>query len=538
MTSLAELVDRAAVAHADRIAVVDGQHSLSFAEVATRSDRLARVLQDLSPEPSSRVGVLLPNRMELIEIDFGVAKAGKVRAPMNPRLKSGERTHVLRNCGADVLLTHSGEAEFVNSVRGQLPDLRHVLYLEAGTSGTDSSEYEQALASAGAPARVERDPSEPSLLMHTSGTTGLPKGAVLSELARVAAATHMMLHELDMQPEDGMIHAAPISHGSGSKVLPFFLRGARNIPMAQFSPAEFVRAVMELGGTSSFMVPTMLQMLLDSPLDGLDLTRLRNITYGGAPAAPALIAAALRRFGPVLTQVYGACEALHPVAVLTRRDHADLFGPDAPAKPTVLPVGRVTMFSQVEIEGDPEGEILVTGPTVFSGYWADQAATSEVLTDGWYRTGDIGLVDDRGYLHIRGRSKDMVITGGLNVYPAEVEDALRSHGAVSEAAVIGLPDPMWGEAVVAVVVTKTGASATAAEIAEFCGERLANYKKPRLVLFADSLPKGATNKVLKDEVRAWASASLTDGSARTDSSREDSVTRPVGSPGRAQPASA
>jgi acyl-CoA synthetase (AMP-forming)/AMP-acid ligase II len=512
MTSLATLVDRAVSAYADRTAVLDGMRSFSFAQVGSRADRLARVLQDLSPEPGSRVAVLLPNRIELVEIDFGVAKSGKVRAPMNPRLKPAERVHIMSNCGADVLITHVGEREFAESIRDQLPALHHIVFLD-GEPSDAHSDYEQALAAAdGSAQEVRRDPSEPSLLMHTSGTTGLPKGAVLSERARVAAATHMMLHEVDIQPEDGMIHAAPISHGSGSKVLPFFLRGARNIPLGQFSAAEFVRAVMKLGGTCSFMVPTMLQMLLDSPeLDALDVAQLRNVTYGGAPAAPALVAAALRRLGPVLTQVYGACEALHPVAVLTRRDHVEIFGPDASTVPDVLPVGRVTMFSSVDIEGGSEGEIVLAGPTVFSGYWGDAVATDEVLADGWYRTGDVGFIDDCGYLQIRGRSKDMVISGGLNVYPAEIEAVLRLHEAVTEAAVIGLPDELWGETVVAVIVAAADVSVTAAQIVEFCRPRLANYKQPRLILFAPSLPQGPTSKIQKDQVRLWAAAQLLAG---------------------------
>jgi acyl-CoA synthetase (AMP-forming)/AMP-acid ligase II len=507
MSTIPELFSRAADRYPGRTAVSDSRgRVLSFAQVRSRARALAAGLQDIDPEPVSRVAVISGNRAELVEIDFGIAVAGKVRAPLNPKLSRAERIAFLRNCGAAILIAEPSEAAFAAELQRELPRQLRAIILLGAVGQLGVLDYAELLsADWPEPEPAGTNAASPSLIMHTSGTTGEPKGSVLSDGARVAAATHMLLHEFAPDGDDGMIHAAPMSHGSGSKVVPFFIRGARSVPLERFDAAQFWRAVRDLGGTASFLVPTMIRMLLDGPPpEPATVARLRNITYGGAPSSPQLLAEAVQRFGYVFTGVYGSCEALHPVTVLTRADHVELLPPGGPL-PAELPVGTPAMAAKLRIDGgQAEGELIVTGPNVMSGYWNNPAATAEVLVDGWYRTGDVASADERGFIYLHGRTKDMIISGGLNVYPAEVEAALERHEDVAECCVIGLPDAYWGEAVTAVIVPADGNVPSLAELREHCARYLADYKRPRAVLLAASLPRGPTGKVLKHEVRDWA----------------------------------
>jgi long-chain acyl-CoA synthetase len=492
MTTVAELVDRASRRFGPRVAVVDGSRRLTFAQVGERSNRLANALIGLSPAAGSRVGLLLGNRLEFVEADFAIAKAGKVKAPINPRLADEERRFILANCTAEVLITEAAEEERVRAIAADLPDLRHVVVLDHG--------YEELLASA-SPRRpaVVLDPDSPSMILHTSGTTGRPKGATTSQRARVAANLNMLLDEYGVGPADGMVHMAPMSHGSGSKILAYFMRGARNVTMSHFDPGHFFRVVAEEGGTSTFVVPTMIRMLLDAAeRHTSEMAAIKNMTYGGAPMPAALAEEAIERFGPILTQVYGSCEAPHPVTVLSREDHVDeRVSPGSAGQPVSGVEVRIVDAVGSDVETGSPGEIWVRGDNVMSGYWGDPEATEKVFTGGWYRTGDVGRSDERGYLAIVGRERDMLISGGLNVYPAEVEAVLHRHRDISEAAVLGVPDDLWGEAVTAVIVVRPGHATRAEDIVAHCAELLADYKKPRRIVFVDSLPKGNTGKVSK-----------------------------------------
>ena len=497
-----DLVDRAVRRFADRVAVVDGPRRLTFAEVGDRVNRLANALIGLSPQAGSRVALVMANRLEFIEADLAIAAAGKVKAPLNPRLTDDERRYVLANCGADVIITEAGDVDRLTALRADLPRLRHIISVD-GDSGT--IDYGDLLAGAPAtPPRLDIDPHAPSMILHTSGTTGHPKGATTSQAARIASATNMWLDEFLPGVDDGMIHVAPMSHGSGSKILCFFCRGARNITLPKFDPTSFFAAVADDGGTSTFVVPTMVRMLLDAPDRPAGLA-LRNITYGGAPMPPALAEEAIGVFGPILTQVYGSCEAPHPVTALSAADHRR-------GGPLLSSAGYETTGSTVRIAADDgseqpvgePGELWVKGAHLMSGYWDDEKATAAVFSDGWYRSGDVAVRDPSGAISIVGRERDLLISGGLNVYPAEVEAVLQRHEAVREAAVFGVDDPLWGEAVTAAIVLRPGFSADEDAIVGHCVEHLAGYKKPRRVLFVDELPKGVTGKVVKADLRALA----------------------------------
>jgi acyl-CoA synthetase (AMP-forming)/AMP-acid ligase II len=321
----------------------------------------------------------------------------------------------------------------------------------------------------------------------------------------------MLLDEFMPNENDGMVHVAPMSHGSGSKILSFYTRGARNITLPRFDPELFFNAVTTQGGTSTFLVPTMIRMLLDAPSrKDHDLSTLRNITYGGASMPMALAEEALEAFGPILTQVYGSCEAPHPVTSLSKADHLnadDGHLSSAGHATTGVQIRIVDSLGENVAPGE-SGELLIRGDHLMSGYWNDEKATSEAFIDGWYRSGDVATLSQSGFLSIVGREREMLISGGFNVYPAEVEAVLHRHLSISEAAVFGTPDELWGEVVSAAIVVRQGQELSELDVTSHCRSLLADYKLPRRVLFVDSLPKGNTGKVLKRELIGLATRSV------------------------------
>jgi acyl-CoA synthetase (AMP-forming)/AMP-acid ligase II len=458
------------------------------------------------------VAILTPNRLESVEVDFGIAKAGKVRVPINTRLSTDERAYLLENSGAETLLFDASEAQFVAAVR---PGFRSLHAISLGDTVDRALRYEELLEGTddSAPS-VTLAQDDPAFILYTSGTTGRPKGATATQASRWAATVGMLLDEIDAVPGDAMVHVGSMAHGSGSKVLAYFVRGARNIAVAKWDAHKFLDLVERERATATFLVPTMISMLLQARrTNTADLSSLKTVSYGGAPIAPAVLQDALAVFGPVFVQVYGSCEAPHPVLVLGRDDH--LVAPGQEAR--LASVGRETMTCRVMIagpDGNPvppgeKGEMWIRGDNVMRGYWQDPEATAAVLVDGWYHTGDIATRDADGFVSIVDRERDMIISGGLNVYPAEVEAALHRHPAVLECAVFGVPDAEWGESVRAAVVLREDATATESELIEHCRSLLAGYKKPRTIEVLSELPKGATGKILKRSLRDphWADRS-------------------------------
>lgn len=505
MPTIPALIDRAAAWFGDATAVEFADQTLSFRDVGERSSRLANALIALSPESRGRVAILSPNCLEWVEIDFAIAKAGKVRVPINTRLADEEREYVLADSGAETLIFAPQFASFVESVRDRLPALRNVIAL--GDADTDGMRYETVLGAAVAATPCLDHPLHaPNFILYTSGTTGRPKGATATNLSRLTATQNMLAEEIEAVPGDAMVHAGSMAHGSGSKILAYFVRGARNIPMAKFDPEAFLALVEEKHATATFLVPTMIAMLLEAAQgSNADVGSLKTISYGGAPITADRLREALERFGNVFVQVYGSSEAPHPVLVLRKQDHIVT----AEAAQRLESLGREVAMAEVrivdgddlDVEAGERGEMLIRGDNVMAGYWGNDAATSEVLRDGWYHTGDVVRRNEHGFYYMVDRVRDMIISGGLNVYPAEVEAALRRHPAVKEAAAVGVPDERWGESVKAFVVLHDGAAATEGEILGEAQHHLAGYKKPRSLAIVGALPKGATGKILKRDLR-------------------------------------
>jgi acyl-CoA synthetase (AMP-forming)/AMP-acid ligase II len=504
-TTIPILIDRAARWFGDADAVHDGERTLSFRQVGERSNRVANALLGLGPDTGARVALLTPNRLESVEMDFGIAKAGKVRVPINTRLADGEREYLLANSGAETLIFDVQFAPFVEAVRRRLPELRNLIALGGQADG--SHPYDELLgrASSAAP-QVPHPADAPNFILYTSGTTGRPKGATATNGSRLAATVNMLAEEIEAVPGDAMVHIGSMAHGSGSKILAYFLRGARNLPVAKFEPDRFLHLVERERATATFVVPTMIAMLVEAAEQTrTDFSSLKTVTYGGAPIAPEKLRTALERFGNVFVQVYGSSEAPHPVLVMRKAEHQVAAGQER----RLASLGREVAMAQLRIIGPdgndaPEGErgeMLIKGPNVMSGYWKNPEATAEVLQGGWYRTGDVVSRDQEGFYYMVDRVRDMIISGGLNIYPAEVEAAIRQHPSVADVAVIGIPDERWGESVKAFVVLNQSMQANEEEIIRHAQQILAGYKKPRSVEFVAGLPKGSTGKVLKRQLR-------------------------------------
>lgn len=474
----------------------------TYGALGQRAARLAGALRGpLGVPAGGRVAVIAKNMPQYLEILYGIWKAGAAAVPMNAKLHGAEFGYILEHSGASVAFV-SPDVE--GAIAPFAPEsLRHVLRI-------GGAPYEALFAQetvVPAPAAG----SDLAWLFYTSGTTGRPKGACLSH-DNLAAMSYAYAAEVDpISPGDVLYHGAPMSHGSGLYLMAHVMRrGMSVVPeSAGFEPEEMLGLAAHWGRTSLFAAPTMVKRLVASGV-AFDPSRLRSIIYGGGPMYVEDTIAALDVFGDRLVQIYGQGETPMTITTLGREDISHRTAPDWRAK--LGSVGRP--FAMVDValvdgEGQPvgtgeAGEIICRGPTVMSGYWNDPEATGRALRDGWLHTGDVGVMDETGYLTLKDRSKDLIISGGTNIYPREVEEVLLTHPGVREVSVIGRPDPEWGEVVVAYVV----GSAQPAELDSLCLSRIARFKRPKHYVFVSSLPKNNYGKVVKTELRARDAAEL------------------------------
>jgi fatty-acyl-CoA synthase len=484
--NLFAVLDQTAARHGDRGAVYSGERQLcTWAELRDRALRLAASIRQQAG-PGARIAIASENRPEIIELMFAIWAAGCVVVPVNFKLHPREMTQILDDAGAAQL--------FASAKIGAELSAATAVPIEVIASEAYSARLRTA------PAVVPRtDPAELAWLFYTSGTTGRSKGAMLSH-RNLMAMTVAHLADFDAPTQDcSLLHGAPMSHGSGLYIPPYVLRGARQVVPASgaFDPAEFLDLCEHHPGCSAFLAPTMVQRLVDT---GRKVPRnLRTVVYGGGPMYVDSLKKAMAAFGPIFVQLYGQGEAPMTITGLRRADHVG-------ADDTVLgSVGYARSGVDVAVlaeDGTPAaideiGEIACRGDVVMSGYWNNPAATAETLKDGWLHTGDMGSFDERGYLTLRDRSKDVVISGGSNIYPREVEEVLLEHPEVAEACVVGAPDPEWGEVVVAFIV----GTAAETDLNAHLLDRIARFKRPKRYLYIDELPKNSYGKVLKRELR-------------------------------------
>ncbi|RQO41196.1 AMP-dependent synthetase [Variovorax sp. KBW07] len=510
VANVGALVSRASRAYARQIAIKSPTRSITYEELERRSNRLANALLSAHGlARGARVGVCLPNCIEVVELELACYKAALVKAPINARLSPVEVAGVIANSEAELIVTTADRAEaFLPLLQTAPPRLLLVDQPEGGAHS-----YEAALAAASdtlEAARVQSD--ELAVLHYTSGSSGVLKAAMQTFGNRLAQLRKFLMRSDGMRPGELLGLVGPITHASGMQLVPALCSGATIRLFDRFEPDRFLAEMRADRVAHTFMVPTMINMLL-AQLQGqyLPLPDLRRLGYGAAPMAPARILQAMDVFGPVLSQGYGAGETTSGVCGLTVEDHLHARA----ARPERLAsCGRPFLESRVEIvddEGQPVavgeiGEIVVSGPDVFAGYWRAPDLTAEVLKNGSYHTGDLARADDDGFIYIVDRKKDMVITGGFNVYPSEVEAVLYQHAAVADACVFAVPDDKWGEAVAAHIVLKPGEAIDSAAIDAFCASRLGGFKLPRRIEFVSALPKNANGKVARKTIQApyWA----------------------------------
>ncbi len=494
----------AARQHRGRTALIFGDDCLSYDDVEAGSNRLAHALISLGLQVGERVAVLLNNSPEAIESVFAVEKAGLVYVALNARHTLAEQIAILNDADACLLVVGPEFREIGEGVRDSIASLRHVIALD--WQAPQVLDYRQVLASMPTNAPSVQVSADTQLrIAYTSGTTGKPKGVTYTVKRWYERLTnHFYAMEYSLGVNDAMLHVGPLTHAAGVHLLPCYLRGARNVILEKFEPLETLQQIERHRITQMMCVPTMLTRLLDTLDSGIeaDLSSLKCIHYGTAPTSVDLIRRAIARFGPVMRQQYGMTEAVQPLTVLYPHEHAEDGVLRSCGKPTANVQITVRDVYGQELAAGEIGEIAIATDGIGEvAFWRRPDLEAEAIRDGWYYSGDLGYLDAQGFLYIVGRNKDMIISGGFNVYAREVEDALESHPQVVEVAVLGLPDSEWGERIAAFVVRREGATVDSEALGSHCVSLIAGYKKPRLIEFVDALPRNNAGKVVKNILR-------------------------------------
>ncbi|BAN49264.1 AMP-binding protein [Metapseudomonas resinovorans] len=503
--NLGKIISRSALYWPEHEALVDARKRITFAQLERRTNRLASGLQALGLATGAHVAILALNRVELVEAEIAFYKSAMVKVPINARLSLEEIIQVLGDSHSQAVIADGRFAAALHARRSELPRLRWILSLD--DDGGDASYSSVLLRGDETPIQSEPADNDLAVLHYTSGSSGVLKAAMLSFGNRKALVRKSIASPTRRSaPGDVMAHVGPITHASGMQIMPLLAVGACNLLLERYDDRLLLETIERERVTRLFLVPAMINRLVNFPeVERFDLSSLRVVMYGAAPMAPALVKRAIELFGPILVQGYGAGETCSLVTVLTEEDHL-VEGDDARR---LASCGRcyfetdlrVVNEQFVDVQPGEIGEIVVKGPDIMQGYWQAPELTAEVMRDGYYLTGDLATVDEQGYVFIVDRKKEMIISGGFNVYPTEVEQVLYSLPQVFEAAVVGVPDEQWGEAIRAVVVLKPGQSLSAEEIIEHCGRSLAGFKKPRAVDFVQELPKNPNGKVVRRLIR-------------------------------------
>lgn len=506
LTSVADIPRQQAAERPDEVALWFEGRETTFKDWNDASNRVAQALLAHGLKPGDRVGVLAKNNDDFFALWMGAVKARVCLAPVNWRLAPPEIAFILKDAGAKLLIAGQDFAGVVDMIVSDLPDLEGLVQFEPGHPRWPAFRDWINLHPAEDP-RLPARADDDVIQLYTSGTTGLPKGVQLTQ------TNFLTLFSLALEAgwaryEAGKTNLVvmPLFHVAGTNCgLLGLLQGVREIITREVNPAEILRLIPEQGVNYAFLAPTIINMLLQTPgIDEADFSRLERIFYGASPISEAVLRKAQAVFGADFTQLYGLTETIGGATYLPPEDHAEhrdklrSCGKPWPGYDVrvVKPDGSVGGVGDV-------GEVQIRAKGVMKGYWNRAEATKEAICpEGWFKSGDAGYFDDEGYLYIYDRVKDMIVSGGENVYPAEVENALFSHPAVADAAVIGVPDERWGEGVKGVVVLKAGMSASAEDLIAHCREKIAGYKCPKSIDFAEVLPRNPSGKVLRRELRA------------------------------------
>ncbi len=475
----------------------------SYADLNARACRLANFLAGLGVRPGDRVSILAHNSVAYLDLFYGLAKIGAIFAPLNWRLTANELSYIVGDCTPKVMLVGPEFAGVWTEMQATA-DVQHVVSLD-GADIPAALRYDDGLAAASLaePPRPPLDGESPYCILYTSGTTGKPKGAVLPHRQILWNCINTVvswgLSEKDVSPV-----LTPLFHAGGlfAFLTPLLYAGGRIILAKGFDAEQSLRVIQEERCTAILGVPTLFQMWLDAPgFASADFSAVHFFISGGAPLPVPLVEAWRAQQPVVFRQGYGLTEVGPNCFSMTDAESFRKTG--SVGKPIFHSQMRLAdPASGLDVPAGETGELLIRGPHVCSGYWCNPEATAQALVDGWFHTGDMARVDDEGFYTIAGRFKDMIISGGENIYAAEVEKVFRDHPAVQDAALIGLPDPKWGEVGLMVVVLKAGKTTSEDDLRQFCAGRLARYKVPKQVAFVDALPVSPYGKVLKAELKA------------------------------------
>lgn len=504
MFTLGDIAAKRARLGASDEALVFGDVRLTYGQLHERTNRLARAMLGMGLRAGDRVAMLAENSHRYVEFFLAAAKAGLVATPLNFRLTERELLHMLTDSGARAVFLGAEFEAVGRALRVALPDSVYWIGLEQGMGL--SVDYERLLLDA-EPGDVTTVVGENDLavLMYTGGTTGLPKGVMLSHRNLLSAFTSIVV-QFKFTSNDVTLMVLPMFHVAIWQVICHLMVGARVVILRRPEVGEILHALQAERCTSMNAVPTLYNWIVSDPaLASHDLSALRLLIYGGSPFPEEVLRRCIAHFGPIFAQGYGLTEAAPGVCFLAPEDHVL----DGPRSRLLVSAGREMLLTEVRI-GDAQGlpvpvgqigEVLARGANIMLGYWNNEAMTRERLKDGWLRTGDVGRMDEEGYVFLLDRKADMIVTGGENVYPSEIEGVLYTHPAVQECIVASAPDAKWGERVQAAVVLREGAQASEDELLAFCKASLAGYKCPKRIEIWDALPRSPVGKLLRKDVK-------------------------------------
>jgi long-chain acyl-CoA synthetase len=506
----ADVINRNAVLYSNEEAFVYHSERITFAEYNERINSLIHALHAMGIKKGNVIGILSWNCLDYVDVLGAAMKGGFIASPFNPRLQTQELDYLINYSEAKVLFVGPEAVDMVNGMRPKIPSVQTYIALEKPAEEMHFHQDLLKIYSKTEPDAVVA-PDDPMLIFYTSGTTGLPRGALYTH-RRKLEDSRLFVYELGLQPGSREIMAIPLFHIAGGSYLLAFLygRGVNIIyPKRAFDPGATLRLIQEEAATDIHIVPTNLVSMLSLPnIDTYDLRSLKRIWYAGSPMPVEVLKRGMDMLGPIFMQAYGQSESGPLVSTLSQKAHQVLHKP-AEAQKVLASCGKPVPGVQVRIvdqdrkdvsQGDI-GEIVVKSRSLMQEYWKKPEETAKTIIDGWLYTGDMGYFDREGNIYLADRKKDMIISGGENIYPREVEEVLYRHPAVEEVAVIGVPDPYWVESVHAVVVVKQGMSVAEKELSDFCKQQMARYKAPKSFDFVKSLPKSPQGKILKRELR-------------------------------------
>ncbi|WP_030518575.1 AMP-binding protein [Nocardia sp. NRRL WC-3656] len=504
--TLPRLMQRVTADHRDRTALIDGDRSLTYTELAAATNRVSNGLLAAGLRPGDRVGVLMPNCLEYIPTIYGIWGAGGVVTQMPARASASDFRYFLGSAAATTLIHHDSFDTALTGIRDDCPALDTVIRLGSRPSGDDILDYTAVFEEADSAApRLQIEDSDLAFIGFTSGTTGIPKGVLQSHATWLHYSVTAGLEIGDTRPGEVFAHGAPLTHFTQTFIMPTLMRGGTNLILPGLDIDTLLTAVSTHKVTATAVVPTIIYLLLArTDLTDYDLSSLRTIIYAGSPMAPSELDHALRVFGPIFAQAYAGTEPGY-ISCLRKHDHQT----ETPAQRARLAsAGRPMYHVDLDIRDDTDhpmptgqpGEIWVRQAGQMTGY-LDPALNTDTIHDGWVRTGDIGYLDHDGFLFIVDRKKDMIITGGFNVFPRQIEDVLDTHPAVRHSAVIGIPDPKWGEAVHAYIVTDSENPVTADEIIQLVRDAKGSVWAPKSIELVTDLPLNPSGKVDKKTLR-------------------------------------